>query len=375
MIGDLDRATFNNIEQLSLEFVIFTLAPWLVRWEQTISRDLLMPAERMTYFAEHLVAGLLRGDTQSRYEAYSIGRQNGWLSANDIRKLENMNPIPGGDEYLVPLNMSPAGEPPDLARSNAPAREQRDLTGIETRTRNTARSRRATALAFQRVIEDTASRVVRREVNDVRRAVGKFLGRRNVQDFNLWLVEFYEDHRQFFIRNFLPILTTFAEQVGLEVARELDLDETDNIEAFIQEYVEALAARQIGESHLQLKALLNEALQANEDPAEVIEARLDEWEEKRPQAIARKESFGASNAFAKAFYLGAGITHLRWVASGENCPYCRDLDGKVVGIQANFLNKDTDFQPDGAGRPLSTRVNIGHPPLHDGCDCNVVAER
>lgn len=373
MVGDLERATFSNIEQQSLEFVIFTLTPWLVRIEQAISRDLLTDSERMAYFAEHLVAGLLRGDIQSRYEAYSIGRQNGWLSANDIRILENMNPVEGGDEYLIPLNMISTSAAPDIPRS-APAREGRDLPDIETRARQTAQSRRDLAIAFQRVIEDTAGRVVRREANDVRRAANKFLGRRSVQEFNLWLAEFYEDHRQFFIRNFLPILQTFAEQVGLEVARELD-QETDNIDAFIEEYVTALAARQIGESHLQLKALLDQALQENEDPGELVEARLDEWSEKRPGAIARKESFNASNAFAKAFYLGAGITHLRWVASGENCPYCRDLDGIVVGILQFFLGKETDFQPDGADRPLNVRYNVGHPPAHDGCDCNIVAER
>lgn len=109
LIQDLDRATFNNIEHMSLDFVVHSLRPWLVRWEQAIARSLLGDVERRTYFAEFSVEGLLRGDVESRYRAYSVGRQWGWLSRNDIRRLENMNPIEGGDDYLTPLNMSTLG--------------------------------------------------------------------------------------------------------------------------------------------------------------------------------------------------------------------------------------------------------------------------
>jgi HK97 family phage portal protein len=110
LIGDLDRATFSNIEHQSIEFVVHTLRPWLVRWEQAIIMKLLTPLERRRFFAEFVVDGLLRGDVKSRYDAYAVGRQNGWLSANDIRNLENMNPIDGGDAYLVNGNMMPVDQ-------------------------------------------------------------------------------------------------------------------------------------------------------------------------------------------------------------------------------------------------------------------------
>lgn len=108
-IGILDKATFSNIEQQSLEFVTDTLLPWLVAWEQGIRRDLIIRDD--IYVVEHNVAGLLRGDIAARYQAYSVGRQWGWLSADDVRVLENMNPLgPGvGDVYLQPLNMGPPG--------------------------------------------------------------------------------------------------------------------------------------------------------------------------------------------------------------------------------------------------------------------------
>lgn len=108
LVGDLERATFSNIEHQSIEFVQHTIRPWIVRWEQEISRALLSDEERTIYFARFNVDGLLRGDYKSRMEGYSIGRQNGWLSINDIRSLEDMPLVPpesGGDDYLVNGNM------------------------------------------------------------------------------------------------------------------------------------------------------------------------------------------------------------------------------------------------------------------------------
>ncbi|MCY7142869.1 phage portal protein [Streptococcus gordonii] len=109
MVGDLEKSSFSNIEQQSLEFVKYTLDPWVVRFEQALKKSLLLPEEKKTHFIKFNVDGLLRGDYQSRMNGYAIGRQNGWLSTNDIRKLEELNPIPseeGGDLYLINGNMT-----------------------------------------------------------------------------------------------------------------------------------------------------------------------------------------------------------------------------------------------------------------------------
>jgi HK97 family phage portal protein len=112
MIGDLEKATFSNIEQQSLEFVVYTMRPWLVRWEQAINMKLLNVNEQKDYFAEFLVDGLLRGDFVSRTQGYWTAIQGGWLSPNEIRELENKNPREGGDNYLQPVNMQISGQPP-----------------------------------------------------------------------------------------------------------------------------------------------------------------------------------------------------------------------------------------------------------------------
>ena len=110
MVGDLEKSSFSNIEQQSLEFVKYTLDPWVVRWEQSIHRSLLTEDEKKSYFVKFNVEGLLRGDYQSRMNGYATARQNGWMNANDIRELENLDLIPaeeGGDLYLVNGNMIP----------------------------------------------------------------------------------------------------------------------------------------------------------------------------------------------------------------------------------------------------------------------------
>ncbi len=109
MVGDLEKSSFSNIEQQSLEFVKYTLEPWLVRWEQSMARVLISANDKAEYFIKFNVDGLLRGDYQSRMNGYATARQNGWMSANDIRELENLDRIPeedGGDLYLINGNMT-----------------------------------------------------------------------------------------------------------------------------------------------------------------------------------------------------------------------------------------------------------------------------
>ena len=127
MVGDLDKSSFSNIEQQSLEFVKYTLDPWVTRWEQSMFRSLFSPEEKRRYFFKFNLEGLLRGDYQSRMNGYAIGRQNGWMSANDIRELENLDRIPteeGGDLYLVNGNMLPLNMAGAYANTGASSGEE-----------------------------------------------------------------------------------------------------------------------------------------------------------------------------------------------------------------------------------------------------------
>ena len=138
---------FSNIEQQSLEFVKYTLDPWIIRWEQSLNRSLLNPDEKKTYFFKFNVEGLLRGDYQSRMQGYATARQNGWMSANDIRELENLDKIPaeeGGDLYLINGNMLPLNKAG--AYANKEKEEEADEEVLEldkgTKQRNGRKSTR-----------------------------------------------------------------------------------------------------------------------------------------------------------------------------------------------------------------------------------------
>lgn len=134
MVGDLEKSSFSNIEQQSLEFVKYTLEPWLVRWEQSIQRTLFSAEEKKQYFAKFNVEGLLRGDYASRMNGYATARQNGWMSANDIRELENLDRIPaedGGDLYLINGNMLPLGNAGAFADTQPGKEENPDEEVLE----------------------------------------------------------------------------------------------------------------------------------------------------------------------------------------------------------------------------------------------------
>lgn len=378
MLADLERATFSNIEHQSIEFVVHTLRPWLVRWEQAIHQRLFLPSERDTNFAEFLVDGLLRGDIKSRYDAYAVGRQWGWLSADDVREMENMNPLPDGKGkmYMVPLNMVPASgiaqEPPPEQPPQGQERSVRGgVTGAEYRA---AASRRRLVHRYRRVIQDVAQRIVNRETNDIRNAARKYLAQRGQEEFYEWLTRFLNEHLEFVKRYLKPHYLTYAQLVADEVADEVDYRATDEeILEFVERYLDSSARRWVKHTRGEVERAINRAVEAGEDPLPVIEERLDQMREKRAGKVADVESTKLNNATARAVYTAAGIMALKWVTFGDSCPYCTNMNGRTIGIRDLFVAAGTQYHPDGADVPLVPKFDVRHPPLHQGCDCMIVA--
>lgn len=110
MVGDLEHATYSNIEHQSIGFAQYTIAPWCARIEQASNRSVLRYEDRKRYYSHFNLDGLMRGDYKSRMEGYAIARNNGWMSTNDIRSREDMTLVPeeeGGNAYGVNGNMIP----------------------------------------------------------------------------------------------------------------------------------------------------------------------------------------------------------------------------------------------------------------------------
>lgn len=186
MLADVDRSTSwgSGIEQQEQGYVNHTLRPWSVRIEQQLHKDLLLGRERRSYIIEHLYEALLRGDIQARSEAYTKAITNGWLSRNEVREKENMNPYDGGDEFLVPLNL--VGEDnlnEEPAQVNEPLRN------------------------LQPILLEAAQRALKREAYEVRDAAHRWLDKGKPEKFSSWLEEFYKSDQPAYLR------TTFAPYV------------------------------------------------------------------------------------------------------------------------------------------------------------------
>jgi HK97 family phage portal protein len=374
MLADLERATFSNIEQQSIDFVTHSIRPWLVRWEQAINTKLLGREGSKRYFAEFVVEGLLRGDTKSRYDAYAVARQNGWMSANDIRELENQNPIDNGDMYLVPLNMVPAVSVGSMDEPPANPEEGRSLEKrtVETRQKQAVEIRRRITQSYQRVFEQNFSRIVKREEADVMRQYKKQVSQRSLETFNMWLSDFYREHEEFMRKQLYPTYLAVAEAMHREAAGEVGGSEEmpEDRKQFVDDYLVLLIRRHTGRSVNLIRETLDKVEEGQE---EALQAEFDRWQEERVQDEARDENVRSAGAFTKAAFIGLGVRKLRWVASGRNCPYCDSLDGKVVAIESNFVRQGDEITPEGKDS-FKPSGNISHAPLHSGCDCGIVAQ-
>lgn len=407
MIGDLERATFSNIEQQSLEFVNYSLMPWLVRWEQEISLRLFTAAERERLFVEFLVAGLLRGDITSRYTAYATSRQWGWMSANDVRRLENMNPIPDGDIYMMPLNMvpasqagldharnqtrlsdSPTGGLGGQTRGEAQTLRAQWLAGTATRQRDAehggkqraAQARLLTAKSYQRVFLEGAKRAIKRESQDVMSRAKKVLARGNQAEFELWLAEFYADFPQVLEGMWSAGFFSLSEAINAAAATEVNgpVGMTPGLDECVQYHVERSAARHANLSQLGILKALQEAGSQGDDAVVALEQLLQGWETgNRALNFAHWEVVRTSNLIAKATWFFAGMPGLEWVQLDAN-PFCATLDGMVTMMGNScrgsfFVGKDEEVTSRAErSKTLSPSWNVATPPLFLGCECQIV---
>jgi len=371
ILKDLDRASFNNIEQMSLELVVYSLRPWMVRFEQNYTTQLLSEKEQKKYFVEHLIDGLLRGDTVQRWTAYTQGFNIGALSPNDILEMENKNPYDGGDQHFVQLNMIPVDEAGDYAQTKlqTPSPEEK---GIRSEVRARAgKERMRLRNAYYRLFTDAGQRVINKETKAIKQAIKKHIGERDNTTFEKWLESFYGDLPQYVRTIFAPVIRAYAEAIQAAAANEVGVDVgvTPEMEQFIEEYLDSYSARHIESSLEQLRNLV-ETTKA-EELQTALEIRTDEWADTRADKVAQRETVRADGAFTRFAFAAAGVTYLRWVAHGSSsCPWCRSLDGKIVGIQQPFVDPG-DLTA--GGQTMTVYGPKLHPQLHDGCQCQIVA--
>lgn len=375
-VGDLRDATFSNIEQQSIEHVTDTIRPWCVRWEQAIRLRMFGPNERQRFFSEHIMEGLLRGDTKSRFEAYAIARQWGWMSADDICERENMNPLPGGQgqQYLVPLNMVPAGSVGQISKGGEPKPPTEPAPKRSLPEERSGEGRRRLSEVYSPLFEAAFKRKIVNERRDILKAAEKHLGKRSSESFVDWAKAYYIRLREAGIHG--NELWGLYSVLGGAVQREAAIEVggvagwTDEMEAFLRLYVQGYVDRHAGMSMADIMGSLD---MTTDDPLALLRVKLDGWDT-RPAEDARWEAHRLANAVARETWRAEGVTHIRWQTFGDNCPYCTHLNGRVVGIEGAFVNKGEHLQdPDNPDNWMSFSTDFHHPPIHSGCDCGVVA--
>jgi HK97 family phage portal protein len=213
-LRDLNKPSYNSLEMMNIEFLTDTLRPWLVRWEQSLNRKIIRPKDRGNYFCEHNVEGVLRGDIASRYQAYSVARNWGWLSVNEIREKENMNGVgPEGDLYMQPLNMQALGTAPTAAPATDPS-----LVAAPAPEPVATTPTRSDESILLRLLDDAGERLQSIECNAVKRfsnKPGEFLSK---------IDHFCSEHRTRVISAYFPVLEAFGLESEIEkhVQRHLD---------------------------------------------------------------------------------------------------------------------------------------------------------
>lgn len=374
LIGELTHATFTNIEHQGLEYVTFTLGPWLVRWEQRIGKDLFTPEERKIYFAEHLVDTLLRADAKTRGEFYRILWGLGSLSPNEIRDLENMNTQgDAGDKYYVPLNFTPVEG--DVAET--PIDDDTEGTrgvlpnySVELRQDGSGERLRLREV-WKPIFLDAAGRLVRAEIRDISQAIKKHFTR-DAQSFDDWLQEYYADQGAFYglVHKIMAgPFNSYTDELARAAALQIDED-IPEMEEFKSGYATVFAARHGGSSIGQIRKIFQEEQEAEAE----LDARLERWNTNRAEKISDNETVRLAEAAAKTVFVFYGYK-LIWRTSGSACPLCSLMEGRVMGRDGVFLPAGGRLDPnDGETAPLTVSSNVGHAPLHAGCVCYVNPE-
>jgi HK97 family phage portal protein len=401
LIMDLERSTYSNIEEQNINFVVYTLRPLFVMWEQEIKRTLLTPQERKLYYAEFNADGLLRGNSTTRASVFQIMKQNGVMNINEWREKENMNGIGEyGDIYFMPLNFAPIdkvveGNPQEqqqqtalnnlaeiLTRNITPYKRREipenegeippNMRKLSAYQRRSVTNRNKITKDFNAKISKKGQKIIDFEAEEVSKIAKKHLKNgENVGEFERELREFYDKLPENIRESLNTTFTALALAVFNEAAREIDFDGTwdEQMSAFVEKYMDAYIARHIASSKAQIATIVKTPVDNGRTLEDEVEERLDEWKEKRADKIGLNEAVRLAGAIARATYKAGGVRYIMWINTGsKSCPYCEEMDGKVVGIDKNFL-----YPGDTAGGDMEVSSNMGHPPLHQGCICTIVS--
>ena len=368
----------NSLETENANYVDSCLMGWITRWESNIALQLLTQAQRKQgFFFEFVVQGLLRGNSQARAEYYNKIFQIGGIKPNEIRSKENMNPVEGGDELFVMMNMIPLsqakdltingdGTPPKEPGNNPEPDTKASLSDFfsEKRARKAAEAksiqiRDKIAKQYAPLILDAAQAIVNRETKAIKNKIIN-MSRAGVS-MEKFLDEFYRDFPEYINQKMGPVLRSYMNSIIDATNTELGID-GESLDTEIKDYIDTYAKRHISSSQGQMESLIPAGL-------DQLEIRAEEWQERRPEKISTDEGVRASGFAFQAVVFGAGLSTVWRIRGAKTCPFCTSLNGKRVSSGQSFVKDGDELNPEGAEAPMKIRGMKAHPPLHASCDC------
>lgn len=340
-----------------------TIAPWLERDEDVLDWDMFLESEKDVYYTKYNLTALTRGDPESQARVLEIERRNGVRSADEWRELLDENPIPDGlgQGYYMPLNMADIRQMQERPTEDLPAPQR------SVREKRSAVMRQRLRDAHLSAFEDGVRRYLKRDTEALTKAIKRAFesGGDPVISLNRWIEEFYPGQEQYIARVMLPLVTALSSVIASEAAEEVAA-ETEDITVFANEYTENLARREAGSSRGQILALMKEA--KTEELQETLTTRSAEWTDHRPGKVAADEIVRVASGAARWAWTAAGMSYLVWRANPGACEICQQLDGKRIGIKEYFL------VPGESSGSLMAGSNVGGPPAHGGCRCDISVE-
>lgn len=345
LIGDLERATFSNIEHQDIAYLQRTLLPWLTRWEQAIRSKLLTDDERRTLVVEHDTSGFMRGDTKSRMEAYSLAINAGIMTRNEARQRENLNPMPGGDELLQPLNMMPASE--------AGLRGLDFHSGAERRS---AEENKA-ALEFVGISGRQYDAMVsgmrewlKQDGNALLDYIGGIIDRRSGinETYSVLgsVMQYYADLEAHMPEKLEAAIENIAMGAFHQASEILKDDAPDEkwflgrLKFFYGDEMQRL--KLVNEA--EVKAVLKSVIGQDKSMWAILQKQIRDWPNQRAESLAKTEAAFTQNKMLIRTIRKAGYLAV-WKTAPACCPLCQKMDGQVVTTLS--------------------------PPLHSGCCCTV----
>lgn len=374
-LGDLSHATFSNVEQQSLNDIKHTFRPRIVKFEEAFNQKLFNKKDADKNYIKFSIEGLLRGDTSTRYNAYNVALQTGFLTRNEIRALEDMNPIEGADDLFVPLNMTTLDIAKDYNPNSPPSHYgyynvgevkeeviEEKVDYLEERVKITRSSKAKIEILVRKMLKQEIE-LLFKELEELETKGKEVFKKDYASGVNNITREYTEEFNKVFNDIALRLNPIIAKELG-----KTNLTGEDEILDFVEKYTEGFIHRHSGKIVGDVYRVVERNTQ--DTLRDEIEDRINDWKINLPAQTREEESVRSSNAFTKTLFVAYGVSKMKAVANYDACPICQQLDGKIVSIEGNFIDKNNDFE-DGEGNKVYFRKSYSHPPWHQFCQCSI----